>query len=70
MSHKKGKDVEGNTKVFVYIFRKVTTDGLKKLNSVYMEENNVEEREIENIFLWIYLMQFGLWNNINIINGY
>lgn len=45
MSHKKGKDVEGNTKVFVYIFRKVTTDGLKKkLNSIYMEENNVEER--------------------------
>lgn len=35
-----------------------------------MEENNVEEREIENTFLWMYLMQFGLWNNINIINGY
>ena len=35
-----------------------------------MEENDVEEREIENIFLWMYLMQFGLWNNINIINGY
>lgn len=47
MSHKKGKDMEGNTKVFVYIFRKVTTDGLKKkLNSIYMEENNVEERGI------------------------
>lgn len=35
-----------------------------------MEKNNVEERGIENRFLWMDLMQFGIWNNIDIIHGY